>query len=254
MPHLRRTTLLASLLLVTLATGAAAREIDDRQRRCLTMIAYAEAAGEGRQGLLAVMKVVRNRVRDRRFAGDACAVALEPGQFQPVSERPELRRALEQPEGRNLAEVLNATSRSARLTLVEAWRLAGALESLADRDPTGGALYFVNPRLMDPAKCPWFAGLRRTAAIGEHVFMTHYRSGEKRRGPALDCATAGRDFKGTRLAGSQATGLFDPAGAKVATRTVTPRMLQAMKRTGQLGKRQAELKRHFKPGWYHGTE
>ena len=31
---------------------------------------------------------------------------------------------------------------------------------------------------MDPARCPWFAALKRTAQIGSHVFMTHYREGE----------------------------------------------------------------------------
>ena len=58
------------------------------------MIAYAEAAGEGTAGMLAVMKVVHNRIAAPGFADDACAVALEPGQFQPVGERPALRRAL----------------------------------------------------------------------------------------------------------------------------------------------------------------
>jgi hypothetical protein len=85
--------------------------------------------------------------------------------------------------------------------------------------------------------------------------MTHYGSGERRGGPALDCATAGRDFgKMVRLARGQATGLFDPKGPKVATRTVTPRMLQAWKRTGQLARRQADLKRHFKSGWYSADD
>ena len=46
------------------------------------MIAYAEAGGEGSAGMLAVMKVVRNRIANLGFADDACAVALEPGQFQ----------------------------------------------------------------------------------------------------------------------------------------------------------------------------
>ena len=59
------------------------------------------------------------------------------------------------------------------------------------RDPTGGALYFVNPDLMDPEHCPWFAALKRTARIGGHVFMTHYRPGEPPGPPALDCGQGG---------------------------------------------------------------
>ena len=177
-PHL-----LPVFLAVASGIGSAqAGAPDDRQRRCLTMIAYAEAAGEGSGGMLAVMKVVHNRVVHPDFADDICAVALERGQFQPVSERPALRQALESPTGRNLAEVVGAATPAARLTLVEAWRLAGVAAIWPARDPTGGALYFVNPRLMDPGKCPWFADLKRTAVIGEHVFMANYAAGERRRG------------------------------------------------------------------------
>jgi hypothetical protein len=41
---------------------------------------------------------------------------------------------------------------------------------------------------MEPAKCPWFAALKRTEEIGGHVFMTHYAEDEERGAPALDCA------------------------------------------------------------------
>ena len=85
-----------------LATSAspATAATGDRERRCLAMIAYADAATDGPAGMLAVMKVVHNRIADPRFADDACAVALEPGQFQPVGEQPALRRALREPERR----------------------------------------------------------------------------------------------------------------------------------------------------------
>lgn len=174
------------------AADAGAATVSDRERRCLTLIAYAEAAGEGLQGMAAVMRVVRNRVADPRFGGDACSVALAGGQFQPVTERPVLREALRAPERRNLAEVLDVRSREARLVLVQAWRMAAAAMIMPTADPTRGALYFVNPQLMDPGRCGWFAGLKRTAVIGRHVFMTHHRPGERRGPPALDCATAGR--------------------------------------------------------------
>jgi spore germination cell wall hydrolase CwlJ-like protein len=179
-------------LLVAGVACEAAAGTSDRERRCLTLIAYAEAAGEGPAGMLAVMKVVHNRIADPRFADDACAVALEAGQFQPVAERPALRRALVEPEGQSLAQTLGATSRSERLQLVQAWRLAGAAAVWPAHDPTGGALYFVNPRLMDPRRCPWFARLKRTAVIGEHVFMRHYAPGERPQRAALDCAAAGK--------------------------------------------------------------
>ena len=254
MPSARLPRRLALLLLalggLLPATQAPAAVPDDRQRRCLTLIAYAEAAGEGPAGMAAVMRVVQNRIAHPKFPDDACAVALQDGQFQPVAERPALRRALLAPEHENLAEALGASSRQARLVLVEAWRLAAVLDVLAPGDPTRGALFFVNPRLMDPGKCPWFAGLKRTTAIGEHVFMTHYVPGERRGGPALDCAKAGKGHAGSdRLARTHAHGLFDPRGPRVATRTATQAQIRAWRRTGELARRQAELKRDFKPGW-----
>ena len=184
----------AILLLAVLFAWPAIATTSERERRCLAMIAYAEAGSEGQAGMLAVMKVVHNRIADPRFADDACAVALEPGQFQPVGEQPALRRALGAPEGRSLAEAVGATSRAARLRLVQAWRLAGAAAVWPARDPTAGALYFVNPRLMDPVRCPWFARLKRTAVIGEHVFMRHYAHGERPQRQALDCAAAGLGY------------------------------------------------------------
>ena len=112
--------LLPALLWAAQAGTAQASPPDDQQRRCLTLIAYAEAAGEGGRGMLAVMKVVHNRVAHPDFADDICTVALERGQFQPVGKRANLRRALEHPADRNLAEVLGASSPAARLRLVEA--------------------------------------------------------------------------------------------------------------------------------------
>src|SRR4051795_2598073 len=244
-----RIFLAVSVLLVVPGGPTRSAEVQDRERRCLTMIAYAEAGGEGPVGMLAVMKVVRNRIAHPSFASDACAVALEPGQFQPVAERPGLRRALTAPFELSLTEVLQASSPESRSRLIEAWRLAGADPGWPARDTTGGALYFVNPRLMDPGKCPWFAGLKRTAVIGQHVFMTHYADGEPHVGPALDCRTAGKGYrKGLGIAA--ATGPFARTGPHVATRAATPAMLQAWRRTGELAARRAELKRRFKPGWF----
>jgi hypothetical protein len=244
-----RTFLTVSVLLAIPVGPTWSAEVQDRERRCLTMIAYAEAGGEGSAGMLAVMKVVRNRITNPGFADDACAVALEPGQFQPVGERPALRRALAVPFELNMAEVLQANSPEARSRLVEAWRLAGAAPGWPARDPTGGALYFVNPELMDPGKCPWFAGLKRTAVVGRHVFMTHYADGEPRIGPALDCRMAGKSYR-NGLGVASATGPFARGGPRIATRAATPAMLKAWRRTGELAARQAELKSHFKPGWF----
>lgn len=183
----KRLLLAFGLALVAYPAHAAT---DDRQRRCLTLVAYAEAANEGALGMLAVMRVIRNRMAHPLFAGDACGVALQRRQFQPVSENANLRRALLSPETASLATVANAQSSKERTQLIQAWRLAAVADVWPATDPTGGALYFVNPRLMDADKCPWFARLKRTAHIGQHVFMTHYAPGERTGPPALDCSQA----------------------------------------------------------------
>ncbi len=247
---------LAFLLAGLLGAGGAAAAADasrlDREARCLAMIAFAEAAGEGRAGMAAVIRVVRNRTAHSSFPGDACAVALQDRQFQPVAESPALKRALADPSSVDIDKFFG-NSRGDRAAMAMARKLAAGN---APYDPTGGALYFVNPRFMDPRHCPWFAKLKRTTEIGGHVFMTHYGDGEERAGPALDCATAGRDFGkgGYRLPKTYATGPFDPRGPRLATRTATPAMIKAWKRTGQYEKRVAQLKKRFKPGWYGEDE
>lgn len=177
---------LALLALALLATPAHAAP-SQREIRCLAMVAFAEAAVDGIPGMTAVIHVVRNRMHDPRFPGDACRVIAEPGQFQPVTTSPVLRQVARDPEAYRIPDVLGIRSPAARALL----RTAHHLAAQPGRDPTSGALYFVNPAFMDPTRCPWFAALKRTAHIGGHVFMTHYAPGEPSGEPALDCGTAG---------------------------------------------------------------
>ncbi len=181
-----------ALLMLTLSGGTAGAvdTISGREVRCLAMVAYAEAAVDGLPGMTAVMRVIRNRMVDPRFPDDACAVIAQSGQFQPVTESAVLRRVAQDPEGYSIPQVLGVRSPAARRLLATAHQLART--ALTRSDPTGGALYFVNSALMDPARCLWFAALKRTAQIGSHVFMTHYREGEPPGPPALDCETAGK--------------------------------------------------------------
>jgi hypothetical protein len=251
--------LLASLcclilaLALSRAAGATAGtgDLDGRQLRCLTLIGFAEAANDGDAGMAAVIRVVRNRMRSDSFPDDACAVVAQSRQFQPIEDSSVLKKVVQDPEGYDLADVLNARSKYARSVLGSARDLAR--NGSAGPDPTKGALYFVNPLFMDKDKCPWFAGLKRTAKIGGHVFMTEYAPGEARGDPALDCSIAGTGVvagRSGRLARQYMIGLFDPQGPQTASRTATRAQLQAWKRTGQLAKRQAALKRQFTPGWY----
>jgi hypothetical protein len=225
---------------LALASGATPAE------RCTAMIAVLEAAGEGDVGMEAVIEVVKNRTADARFPGEACAVIAQDRQFQPVGEWPALQRALAQPASFD-PEALMAAGPGRR-----SLERALALAKRPATGRTGGALYFVNPLAMDPRHCPWFATLKRTARIKNHVFMTHYGPGERPGEPALDCAdpSIGSLFRqGTSLARRYAQGLFHPEGPRTASRTPTPAERAAWRRTGALDARAKELKRHFKPGW-----
>ncbi len=219
----------------------------ERDTRCLALIAYAEAAGEGPAGMAAVMQVVRNRAGDPRFPGDDCAVAVEPGQFQPVDESPALRAALLHPDRYRPEQVVIVRGQADRKALAEAFALARR-PATGGSDPTRGALYFVNPRLMDPDNCPWFARRKRTATIGQHVFLTEYGPDEQPGAPGLDCSIAGID-RGKGLPVHYRIGPFAPGGPRIATRTPTRAMLDAWRRTGQLAARERELKRYFAPNW-----
>jgi spore germination cell wall hydrolase CwlJ-like protein len=190
------TLVLAGALAAPLHTPTA-EQPSGREVRCLALVAYAEAVIDGREGMAAVIRVIRNRMADPRFPDEACAVIAQVAQFQPVAHSTVLQRVVRDPEGYNLPQVMGARSPTARRLLVTAHLLARAPQG--GPDPTGGALYFVNPALMDPDKCSWFAALKRTARIGGHVFMTHYAPSEPSGPPALDCQEAGRGR--TRAAG-----------------------------------------------------
>lgn len=174
------------------AAGAKPRlgGLSGRERDCAAMVAYLEAAVEGMRGMQAVVRVVHNRMNDPRFPSTACGVVGQDGQFQPMEERPHLKREVRSGRPLNLKRLLRIDTPFKRMILDQALRLAAAPPV---EDPSKGALYFVNPYLMDPDRCPWFAKLRRTTKLGAHVFFTHYRAGERRGGPALDCRIAGRD-------------------------------------------------------------
>ncbi|MFZ1427520.1 MAG: cell wall hydrolase [Geminicoccaceae bacterium] len=180
---------LAALALAGYSTPAqSATGISGREVRCLALIAYTEAAVDGPDGMAAVIHVVRNRMADPRFPDDACAVVAQYAQFQPVAQSEVLQKVVRDPEGYSIPQVLKLRSPASRRLFAMAHELARAPRR--EPDPTGHALYFVNPELMELERCPWFAALKRTVRIGGHVFMTDYRPGEPRRAPALDCGSA----------------------------------------------------------------
>ena len=106
-------------------TGARTGGFGGRERDCAALIAYLEASVEGVRGMQAVVRVVHNRMRDPRFAATACGVVGQDGQFQPMEERPYLKRVVRGGRPLKLERLLRVDTPFERMLLGQALRLAG---------------------------------------------------------------------------------------------------------------------------------
>lgn len=113
----------------------------------LAHVIHGEARGEPFEGQIAVGAVVMNRVRDKNFPNTIEEVIMAHNQFSCI------------PDGQFFLTPNETSYRAAR-------------RALAGEDPTGGALYFYNPRTA--RNMSFFQGLRTLLTIGNHVFATHY--------------------------------------------------------------------------------
>ncbi|ACX52793.1 cell wall hydrolase SleB [Ammonifex degensii KC4] len=124
------------------------KTITSRDLELLARIIHAEARGEEFLGKVAVGAVVLNRLRHPAFPKTVPEVIFQRTnglyEFTPVADG---SINLEPDE--------------------EAY--AAAREALKGRDPTGGALFFYNPRT---ATDRWIRTLPVTVRIGNHVFAT----------------------------------------------------------------------------------
>lgn len=132
---------LASLFLMS-ANPAKASVNAEAQITCLANNAYHEARGQRPDGQRAVMHVVMNRTKDKRFGSTTpCGVIQQPGQFTWVKHPFRVREP----------ELYAKIHELARLVYI------GAL-----KDNTNGAFYFRNVRVR--GKC------RQTARFEQHIF------------------------------------------------------------------------------------
>lgn len=113
----------------------------------LGYLAWAEAEGEGVIGQVAVIAVVQNRVKARRWANTIHGVVLQPYQFSGLARL------------------------SRQMNLPAHFRLLGQLGGLGLlADPTGGATHFCRYDI----NVFWRDELLFLCRIGDHVF---YREG-----------------------------------------------------------------------------
>ena len=121
---------------------AASAGIISADHRLLSRLVYAEARGESYKGQVAVAAVVLNRVASASFPNTISGVIYQSGAFSCVGNG-----------------AINNTPDS---TAIRA-----ALDALNGWDPTGGCLYYYNPRATDDK---WIRTRTVKTVIGNHSF------------------------------------------------------------------------------------
>lgn len=136
-------------------------EIENEDFTYLALTIWAEARGEGEEGMRAVGHVIKNRAdsgRTRSFGAGIRGVVTKPNQFTCWSSRDPNHRAMERvahlPEGRDL-DRWNAAQRIAREILTG-----------ESADPTNSAVFY-HTRAVSPG---WASRVTRVATIGSHIF------------------------------------------------------------------------------------
>ena len=135
----------AAAMGVTLSGGsvaASSTSIISADHLLLSKLVYAEARGETYKGQVAVAAVVLNRVASASFPNTISGVIFQSGAFSCVSN----------------GSINNTPDSTA---------IRAALDALNGWDPTGGCLYYYNPRATDDK---WIRTRTIKTVIGNHSF------------------------------------------------------------------------------------
>ena len=124
------------------SVAAASSSIISADHRLLSKLVYAEARGESYKGQVAVAAVVLNRVASASFPNTISGVIYQSGAFSCVSN----------------GSINNTPDSTA---------IRAALDALNGWDPTGGCLYYYNPRATDDK---WIRTRTVKTVIGNHSF------------------------------------------------------------------------------------
>ena len=122
------------------------------QHEIIATNAYAEARGEGFNGMVAVTNVVRHRKNDPEFPKTYYEVITQPKQFSWLK-----------------------SGKSIVIDDEASWELAQRVADLELRgklpDLVNGARYYANPRKVDISRHQWVAKYQPLAEVGKHVYM-----------------------------------------------------------------------------------
>jgi spore germination cell wall hydrolase CwlJ-like protein len=136
------------------ASMAAANEAEALDTLARTI--WAEARGEGREGMEAVASVILNRVKHPKWWGrDIVSVCKKPFQFSCWNANDP-----------NLAKLLSVTEKDAAFRLA----LEIARDAMAGKimDTTGGATSYHTTAILPG----WAKAMQLSATIGNHMFYT----------------------------------------------------------------------------------
>ena len=125
-------------------TASSSTSYVSSDHRLLAKLVYAEARGESYKGQVAVAAVVLNRVASSSFPNTVSGVIYQSGAFSCVSN----------------GSINNTPDSSC---------IRAALDALNGWDPTGGCLYYYNPKT---AFDDWIRTRTVQTVIGRHSFAT----------------------------------------------------------------------------------
>jgi N-acetylmuramoyl-L-alanine amidase len=160
----------------------------------LALTAYGEAAGEGAQGMMAVLNVVLNRIRDlKQFAdktilsqSDAYhAVILKPAQFSAFNPDTPTNPNPVRPKLEALAKTFTA-SVSSNTALNQAYQLARLAIQGQLSDNTSGATHYHSTSAMPP----WSKTMDIIGQLGNHIFYSVYPTWQRVRSTVSEAAEA----------------------------------------------------------------
>lgn len=132
----------ATLRKIGLPGGNTSSSSSASNKTLLAMVINGEARGESYEGQVAVGAVVLNRVKHSSFPNTIAGVVYQPGAFTAVSDG-QINQAMQ-------TSCLNA-----------------AQDALNGWDPSGGAIYYYNPKT---ATSSWIRTRPIIKTIGNHVF------------------------------------------------------------------------------------
>ncbi len=132
----------ATLAKIGLPTGSSSQSSSSDNKMLLAMVINGEARGESYEGQVAVGAVVLNRVKHSSFPNTIAGVIYQKGAFTAVDDG-------------QINKAVQSTCMNAAQDALNGW------------DPTGGAIYYYNPKT---ATSSWIRSRPIIKTIGNHVF------------------------------------------------------------------------------------